>query len=100
MGAFFKKLFFIGIICAIFYFLMAYHYIVIDKSVKMLKKSNLTLKYTFFSVEGKKPEKVMSIPELWEDRIGELLLEEGIIDEEELENFRIKTESEEEEEYY
>ena len=38
MGAFFKKLLTIAIICAIVYALMGYHYIIVDKSLKMLKK--------------------------------------------------------------
>ncbi len=100
MGAFFKKLLTIAIICAVCYAFLGYHYIVIGKSVKILKKSELTLKYTFFSTKGKEPKKVMSVPELWEDGIGELLLEEGIISENELEKFRIMKEAEEEEEYY
>ena len=97
MGAFFKKLLTIAIICAIFYALMGYHYIVIDKSVHILKKSELTLKYTFFSTKGKEPQKVMSIPELWEDGIAELLLKEGVISEDELEKFQILKGAEEEE---
>lgn len=99
MGFFFKKILTIAIICAIGYVFLGYHYIIVDKSVKMLKKSELTLKYTFFNTDGKKPEKVMSIPELWDDGIGELLMEEGVISEEELEKFRIEKEAEEEEYY-
>ena len=101
MQAFFKKILTIGIICAVLYFLMGYHYIIIDdwSSPKMLKKSKYTLKYTFFNAKGKTPKKVMSVPELWEDGIGELLLKEGKISEGELESFRIKLEAEEEEYY-
>ena len=100
MPAFLKKLLTIGVICAVCYFLMAYHYIVIGGSVKMLKKSKLTLKYTFYNTKGKKPERIMSIPELWEDKIGELLVKEGRISDAELEKYIIKKEAEEEEEYY
>ena len=99
MGFFFKKILIIAILCAIGYAFLGYHYIIIDKSVKMLKKSELTLKYTFFNTDGKEPEKVMSVPELWEDGIGELLMEEGVISEEELEKFRMEKEAEEEEYY-
>ena len=96
MGAFFKKILTIAIICAISYALLGYHYIVIKKSVHMLKKSKLTLKYTIYSTKGKEPKRVMSIPELWEDGIGELLMEEGVISENELEKFRILKDAEEE----
>ena len=98
MPAFLKKIFIIGIICAICYMILAYHYIVIDKSLKMLKKSELTLKYTIFSTEGKPAEKVLEIPELWNDGIGDLLVDAGKISEANLERFRMKKEAEEEEE--
>ena len=102
MQAFFKKILTIGIICAVLYFLMGYHYIIIDDwfSPKMIKKSKYTLKYTFFNTKGKEPEKVMSVPELWEDGIGELLLKKGKISKSKLEKFTMKKEAEEEEEDY
>jgi hypothetical protein len=90
-----KKIVILGLIVAAFYFLLAYHYIVIDRSVKMLKKSELTLKYTVFSTKGKTTQAVLSVPELWNDGIGDLLLEEGRITEEELEMYKHKMESEE-----
>ena len=97
MQAFFKKIFTIAVICAIGYFILAYHYIIIDNSVRMLKKSELTLKYTFFSTKGKEINKILSIPELWDDEIGDLLVEEDKLTEEDLEKYRIKMEAEEEE---
>ncbi len=98
MPAFLKKILTIGIICAIGYMILAYHYIVIDNSVKMLKKSELTLKYTIFSTKGKPAEKVLGVPELWNDGIGDLLVKAGKISEERLEKIRMKKEAEEEEE--
>ena len=94
--AFLKKIVIIALIVAILYALLGYHYIFIDKSVKILKKSNLTLKYTIFSTKGKRMESVLSIPELWEDGIGELLMEEGKISEETLDLYRIKMEGDDE----
>jgi hypothetical protein len=89
-----KKIVIIALIGGAFYFLLAYHYIVIDNSVKMLKKSELTLKYTVFSTKGKNVEAVLSVPELWNDGIGELLLEEGKISEERLQMYKDKMEEE------
>ena len=100
MPAFIKKILTIGIICTICYFLLAYHYIVIDNSLKMLKKSKLTLKYTIYSTEGKEINIILSKPELWNDGIGELLVREGKMSEDDLEKYRMKKEAEEEEEYY
>ncbi len=98
MPAFLKKIITIGIICAISYMILAYHYIVIDNSIKLLKKSELTLKYTVFSTKGKSAEKVLEVPELWDDGIGDLLVKAGKISEEGLEKIRMKKEAEEEEE--
>ena len=100
MQAFLKKLLIAAIICVIGYFLMAYHYIVIDKSVKMLKKSKLSLKYTFYSTKGKEIKNILSKPELWDDGIGELLVKEGKMSEDDLIKYRLKREAEESEEYY
>ncbi len=97
---FFKKLLTLAIVCTIGYFILGYHYIVIDKSVKMLKKSELTLKYTIYSTKGKEVEKVLSVPELWNDGIGELLVDAKKISAGYLEKYRAKKEAEEEEEYY
>jgi hypothetical protein len=85
--AFLKKLLTLGIICLIGYFLLGYHYIVIDKSVKMLKKSQLTLKYTIFSTKGKPVEKALEVPELWNDGIGDLLVKSGKMTQEELDAY-------------
>ena len=84
----FKRIVIFGILGAIFYFLLAYHYIIIDDSVKMLKKSNFTLKYTVFSTKGKTIESILSVRDLWNDGIGDLLLKEGKISAERLEMYR------------
>ena len=94
MGAFFKKIAIFAVLGAIFYFLLAYHYIIIDSSVRMLKKSELTLKYTVFNTKGKPVETVLKVKELWDDGIGELLLKEGKISEERLQMYKDKLEEE------
>ena len=90
--AFLKKIVLLAFFMAIFYLLLGYHYIVLDNTVKMLKKSSLSLKYTIFSANGKTPESILSIRELSDDGIGDLLLEEGKISEEVLELYREKME--------
>jgi hypothetical protein len=91
-----KKILIIGILAGILYALMGYHYVFIGKVPKILKKSQLTLKYTVFSTAGKTTQSILSIPELWNDGIGELFLEQGLITEEEYERYRLKMEGEEE----
>ena len=87
---FLKKIAIFAVLGAILYFLLAYHYIIIDSSIKPLKKSELTLKYTIYSTKGKTVESVLSVPELWNDGIGELLFKEGKISEEKLEMYKEK----------
>jgi hypothetical protein len=59
------------------YFVLGHHFILIGNSVKVLKKSELTLNYTLFSAKGKKIESIIAIPELRRDGIGQLLVDEG-----------------------
>jgi hypothetical protein len=91
---FLKKIIIIGILAGALYALLGYHYIVIGKSLKILKKSELTLKYTFFSTKAKTTDAILGVPDLWKDGIGDLLLKEGEITEEELEMYRLKIEGE------
>ncbi|MBN1907477.1 MAG: hypothetical protein JW927_20525 [Deltaproteobacteria bacterium] len=97
--AFLKKLLTLGVICLISYFVLGFHYIIIDKSIKVLKKSELTLKYTFYSTKAKEIEKVLEVPELWNDGIGELLVQAGKLTQEELEAYIAKKEAQEAGEY-
>jgi hypothetical protein len=94
---FLKKIIMIAIIASALYYLLGYHYIIIDKSVKMLKKSEFTLKYTFYSTKGKAVKTVLAVPELWKDGIGELMLEEDKITEEQLDMYKTEMNSEKEE---
>lgn len=80
-----KKLLIWVIVGAVIYSLLSYHFIIVGNTVKLLKKPSLTLKYTIFSTKGKTNEAILSIDELREDGIGDLLVEEGRLTEEELE---------------
>lgn len=91
---FVKKIIIIAILCGVGYALLGYHYIIIDNSIKILKKSTLTLEYTIFSTKGKPVETILKVKELWNDGIGDLLLKEGKISEENLEMFKEKMEEE------
>ena len=91
---FVKKIIIFGIVVGIGYVLMSYHFILFGTTVKMLKKSNPTLKYTIFNTKGKDPSKILKIEELYNDGIGELLVEMGVISEERLELYKDKLEQE------
>ena len=92
-----KKLAIWIVIGAVLYFLLSYHFIFIDNTVKLLKKSSLTLNYTIFSIKKKSNKSILSIDVLREDGIGDLLVEMGRMSEEEME--MLVAEIEEEEQY-
>ena len=69
------------IIAGICYMLLSYHFIFVGKGVKLLKKTNLSMNYTFFSMKSKEPEKILDIDELREAGIGDILVSKGKISE-------------------
>jgi hypothetical protein len=73
------------VIGGILYFFLSFHIIFINNTIKLLKKSSLTLNYTFFSAKGKTNAMILSEDELREDRIGDLLVEMGKMSDEEYE---------------
>jgi hypothetical protein len=72
------------------YFIMSNHFIFYGTNVHLLKKPSLHLHYTFFSIKEKKPSSVMKIDYLRDAGIGDLMVELGMIDQEQ----RAKLESE------
>ena len=70
-----------GIFLALGYFISSYHFIFYkinnNLDYALLKKSYLTLEYTFFNVTTKRPEDIMKIDLLREAGIGDLLVEVG-----------------------
>ena len=97
---FWKKILIWVAVIGVAYLLLGFHYIVIGKSVKMLKKSKFTLSYTFFSTDGKRNATILAIDDLREDGIGKLLVKTGRMRPAELERIMAKYGVEEEEEDY
>ena len=96
--AFVKKILFWAGLAAVMYVLLAFHYVWFGGTrIKFLKKSEYTLKYTFFSTSGKTAESILAIDDLRYDGVGDLLVEMGWINEKNLERIMAKYE---EEEYY
>ena len=83
--AFVKRYIWWVILAAVFYFILNYHFIIIGRGVKLLKKSKMTMEYTFYSTKGKRIETIIAVDELREDGIGDLLVDMGWITDEELE---------------
>lgn len=84
-----------AILAGILYALLSYHFIIIGRTVKPLKKSELTLNYTFYSTKGKRISTIMDIDELREDGIGEILVDEGMMSESEYQQYLDKYSREE-----
>jgi len=81
-----KKLTLLIIVAAISYFLLSYHIIIIEGDIRqtsLLKKSTFTLKYTVFSTKGTSNKAILGIDILRENGIGDLLIKEGLMTEEE-----------------
>ena len=84
-----KKYLLYAIIVGFVYALLAYHYIYtggegihIFDSLQVLKKEKLNLRYTFFSIQKKKPTNILKIDVLRDAGIGDILVEFDHITEE------------------
>ncbi|MFZ1982764.1 MAG: hypothetical protein WAU91_00025 [Desulfatitalea sp.] len=84
----------IGAVIWAFYFLLSHHFIFTSLTdFELLKKQQLTLKYTFFSLKQATPEAVMRIPELRDVGIGDVMVEKGMVTQERLDQIVRKIES-------
>jgi hypothetical protein len=81
-----KKLTLLIIVAAVFYLVLSYHFIIIEgdiRQTRLLRKSAFTFKYMIFSTKGKSNKAILAIDILRENGIGDLLIEEGLMTEEE-----------------
>ena len=79
-----KKMLFWALLVGAFYFVLSNHFIFVGKDFKILKKSHLTLDYTIFSTQAKSAESILAIDDLRKDGIGKLLVEAGMLSEDQL----------------
>jgi len=80
-----KKIVTWAVIIGCGYCILRNQFIFIGSDLRLLKKSHLTLEYTFFSTQGKSIESIMNVDDLRKDGIGELLVEKGKITQDQLE---------------
>jgi hypothetical protein len=78
-----KKLALWGGLALLVYLILGYHFLLIDNSPVILKKSEYTLHYTFFSSQGKTNAQILAVDELREDGIADVLVDVGRMTEEE-----------------
>jgi hypothetical protein len=89
-----KSYLWIALAIAAFYFLLSHHFIFYSlKNFELLKKKELTLKYTFYSIRQHTPYETLRIKELRDAGIEDLLLEQGMISEERMDELLRKIDS-------
>jgi len=77
-----KKIVLLVLAGALLYFLLSHHIIIIEgdpRNIQVLKKSSLSLQYTFFDTRNRSNKSMLSIDNLREAGIGKTLIQEGLM---------------------
>lgn len=83
-----KQYIWIGLAIAVFYYLLNHHFIIFNyKDFEILRKSEPTLEYTFFSLKQVEPMEILQIDALIDAGIEDVMLDRGLITEERLDHY-------------
>jgi hypothetical protein len=80
-----KQYLIIGLVIGGFYFLLSHHFVFTSLTdFDLLKKNELSLQHTFFSLKQITPEAALRITEMREVGLGDLMVEKGMLTQEKL----------------
>jgi hypothetical protein len=75
----------IGLAIAVFYYLLNHHFIIFAyNDFEILRKSEPTLEYTFFSLKQANPVEILQIDALLDAGIEDVMLDRGLVTEQRL----------------